>query len=747
VISVNLLLHPKYTSKGPNQSTMNEFSSPQRVRVLLPMSVGAAYDYAVPDGLRVEAGAFVRVPLGPREVVGVVWMLDPVLTIDPSKLRSLLEILPAPSLPAEAREFIDWVATYTMQPAGKVLRMSMSVPDALYPKAPRKGYRVTGQLPERMTAARQRVLDVLEGGIAQTAAQIAEISGVGQSVVKGLAEQNVLETIALPSEDPIPVPQNLDGGFELSEDQIEAASSIVDAVKTEKFSMTLLEGVTGSGKTEVYFEAIAAALEVGRQALVLLPEIALSSQWLTRFEVRFGVKPVEWHSDLGQGERRRNWRAVSEGYAKVVVGARSALFLPYSNLGLIIVDEEHEASFKQDEGVPYNARDMAVVRAQTGKLPVVLASATPALETLVNAKSGKYTHLLLPSRFGGANLPDVELIDLKHYRPGAQRWVSEPLIEAITKNLAEGRQAMLFLNRRGYAPLTLCDACGFRLQCPHCSAWMVEHRLSRRLQCHHCGYCASIPKNCPDCKEEDSFKACGPGIERLTEEAGILFPDANVTMIASDTMTGPKAAAQFVEDMSSGKIDLLVGTQIVAKGYHFPNLTLVGVVDADLGLAGGDLRASERTYQLLSQVAGRAGRAGHAGRVLLQTHMPEHPVMQAIKDQDAAAFIETETMMRQTAAMPPFGRLASVILSSIDAESLRNCSQMLARNAPHGDNFMIMGPAPAPLSMIRGRHRVRFLIKSTKDQNIQAIIGKWIKGIKIPSNTRMQIDVDPYNFM
>ncbi|MEH6495104.1 MAG: primosomal protein N' [Pseudomonas marincola] len=726
---------------------MSEFSTPQRVRVLLPISTGASYDYSVPADLHVEAGAFVRVPLGPREVVGVVWMLDPTLTIDASKLRGILEILPVQALPVEARNFVDWVATYTMQSAGKVLRMCMSVPDALYPKAPRKGFRLTSALPDRMTPARQRVIDAMEGGLAHTAQQIAEMAGVTTSVVKGLAEKSVLEAIALPSEDPIPVPQNLSGGFELSEDQKLAAASLVEAALSSKFSVSLLDGVTGSGKTEVYFEAIAATLKANRQALVLLPEIALSSQWLSRFEARFGVKPVEWHSDLGQGERRRNWRGVSEGRAKVVVGARSALFLPYSDLGLIIVDEEHEASFKQDEGVPYNARDMAVVRAQAGSFPVVLASATPALETLVNAKSGKYEHLKLPSRFGGAHLPEVQLIDLKDYRPGAQRWVSEPLIEEITKTLAEGRQAMLFLNRRGYAPLTLCDACGHRLQCPHCSAWLVEHRLSRRLQCHHCGFRTTIPKDCPECEEEDSFKACGPGIERLTEEAGFLFPDANVAMIASDTMTGPKAAADFVENMISGKIDLLVGTQIVAKGYHFPNLTLVGVVDADLGLAGGDLRASERTYQLLSQVAGRAGRAGHAGRVLLQTHMPEHPVMQALASQDVDSFIESETNMRQNAAMPPFGRLASVILSSVDPESLRNCAQTLARKAPHGDNFMIMGPAPAPLSMIRGRHRVRFLIKCTKDQNIQSIIGKWIKGIKIPSNTRLQIDIDPYNFM
>jgi len=720
---------------------------PQRVTVLLPMSMGAAYDYTVPDDLQPVCGTFVRVPLGPREVIGVVWALDPVLSVDISKLRDILEILPVPPLPAAARDFIDWVASYTIQPVGKVLRMSMSVPDALYPKAPRKGYRRSGTMPARLTPARQRVLDILEAGMAYTAAEITDLAGVSVSVVKGLADQGALEYVALPSEELVPIPQHLAAGFDLSEDQAAAVKMLSDAVAKDDYSATLLEGVTGSGKTEVYFEAIAATLAKGRQALVLLPEIALSSQWLSRFEARFGVKPVEWHSDLGTSARRRNWRAVIEGRAKVVVGARSALFLPYSDLGLIIVDEEHEASFKQDEGIPYNARDMAVVRAHIGKFPVVLASATPSLETLVNAQNGKYGHVVLPSRFGGAHLPDVELVDLKNHRPGAQRWISEPLETAVHQTLAEGRQAMLFLNRRGYAPLTLCDACGFRLQCPHCSAWLVEHRARHRLQCHHCGYAASLPKQCPDCEEEDSFKACGPGIERLTEEAELLFPEAKIRMIASDTMNGPAAAAEFVDAMTAGEIDLLVGTQIVAKGYHFPNLTLVGVVDADLGLAGGDLRASERTFQLLSQVAGRAGRAGHRGRVLLQTHMPEHPVMEAIRDQDAAAFIEMESALRQNAAMPPFGRLASLVLSSIDTESLNHCARELARRAPSGDNFLIMGPAPAPLSMIRGRYRVRFLIKSAREMNMQQIIRRWLKGVKIPAKTRLQIDIDPYNFM
>ncbi|GLQ07862.1 primosomal protein N' [Sneathiella chinensis] len=714
---------------------------------MLPMSIGEAYDYEVPDHLGVTMGQFVKVPFGPREVTGVVWGEAVNSKVAANRIKAVQECLPVSPLPAESREFVDWVSHYTMQRPGRVLRMCMNVPEALYPKAPRTGYRRTGAAVDKMTPARRRVLEVLEGRVARTTAEISDIAGVSSSVIKGLADKGVLEPVSLPAEETIPVPDAEHPGFDLSDAQQNAADIFRARVQADDFSALLLEGVTGSGKTEVYFEAIAECLRQGRQALVLLPEIALSSQWLSRFEARFGVKPVEWHSDLGQGNRRRNWRAVIEGEAKVVVGARSALFLPFASLGLVVVDEEHEASFKQDEGVPYNARDMAVVRARIGKFPVILASATPSLETLTNAEMGRYQHIRLASRFGVAVLPAVELVDLKEHRPGAQRWISEPLRLAVEETLKSGQQAMLFLNRRGYAPLTLCDTCGHRLQCPHCSAWLVEHRMLRKLQCHHCGFSSPLPKECPECQDEDSFKACGPGIERLAEEAELLFPDANIAMIASDTLSGPKAAAEFVEAMTEGQINLLIGTQIVAKGYHFPALTLVGVVDADLGLAGGDLRASERTYQLLSQVAGRAGRAEHPGKVILQSYIPEHPVMEALVQQDAAAFFNSERQSRESAAMPPFGRLAALVLSSPDPESVFSFAKNLSRIAPHGDQFLIMGPAPAPLSMIRGRHRYRFLVKTAKNVQIQKLIGQWLKGIKVPSNVRMQIDIDPYNFM
>lgn len=697
--------------------------------------------------MEIILGQFVAVPLGRREVTGVVWEEAPDSDFPEDRMKDVLEILPVPGLPDETRVFIDWVAKYTMQRRGRVLRMAMSVPDALYPKPPRKGYRSSGVQPEKMTTARQRVLEIAADGPALTASDLANLAGVSSSVVKTLATQGVLETVELPAEKPIGRPDWQHPGSTLSSDQSNASSQLVASVEKAAFDVSLLHGVTGSGKTEVYFEAIVACLRKKKQALVLLPEIALSTQWLSRFENRFGVRPVEWHSDLSQAERRRNWRAVVEGRALVVVGARSALFLPFPELGLIVVDEEHESSFKQDEGVPYNARDMAVVRGKIGDFPVVLASATPSLETLINAQSKRYSYLKLPSRFGEATLPSVEIVDLKENSPGPQRWISEPLRLAAEETLKAGQQVMLFLNRRGYAPLTLCDTCGHRLQCPHCSAWLVEHRLVKRLQCHHCGYTAQTPRNCPECEDEESFKACGPGIERLAEEAEFLFPGKKIATIASDTITSPRAAAEFVNAMEKGEIDILIGTQIVAKGYHFPKLTLVGVIDADLGLEGGDLRAAERTYQLLSQVAGRAGREAQKGKVILQSHIPEHPVIEAIVHQQEDAFFAYEKSARQEARMPPFGRLAALILSGPDAESVAGFARMLARSAPIADNFIILGPAPAPLSMIRGRHRYRFLVKCEKAVNIQAVIGNWLKGRKVPSKIRLQIDIDPYNFM
>jgi primosomal protein N' (replication factor Y) len=536
----------------------------------------------------------------------------------------------------------------------------------------------------------------------------------------------------------------------LSPDQGRAAAELVARARGG-FSVTLLDGVTGSGKTEVYFEAVAEALRQGGQVLVLLPEIALSAQWLERFRARFGAAPVVWHSDLTRAQRRRAWRAVADGRALVVVGARSALFLPFRALRLIVVDEEHDTSYKQEEGVIYHARDMAVVRARLGGIAAVLASATPSLETMTNVERGRYGHLHLPERHGGAQLPAVTVVDMRQDPPPGGRWLSPPLEAALAETLGAGEQAMLFLNRRGYAPLTLCRHCGARLNCPNCTAWLVEHRLAGRVACHHCGHNLPIPESCPECGEADALVACGPGVERLAEEAAALFPAARAEIMTSDTVYGPGAAAELVRRVEAHEIDLLIGTQIMAKGHHFPLLTLVGVIDADLGLVGGDLRAAERTYQLLSQVAGRAGRDARPGRVVIQTYMPEHPVIDALVSGDRERFLAEEAAARRAARMPPFGRLAAVIVSGRDADEVDAVAGALGRSAPREDDLVVLGPAPAPLATLRGHHRRRLLVKAgagpDSNTNLQGVIRRWIAGVRQPGGVRVKVDIDPYSFL
>ncbi|MDH5748446.1 MAG: primosomal protein N', partial [Rhodospirillales bacterium] len=653
----------------PPIETRSRHVSGTRVSVLLPLPLSGAYDYRVPEGMELGAGDFVTVPLGARIATGVVWGEGSGDVAD-KKLKEVLIRLETPPLPLESLRFVDWVSAYSLAPAGAVLKMVMSVPAALEPPKTINLYSLAGETgPDtgklRMTPARLRVMEALSVMPSLTAADLVREAAVGPAVVKGMAEAGILAVREQAVSIEFPRPDVSLAGLELSADQVRAAVDLVGKVARKKFSVTLLDGVPGSGKTEVYFHAVAEALKQNRQVLVLLPEIALSAQWLSRFQARFGCEPAVWHSDLTASRRREIWRAVAEGRAHVVVGARSALFLPFADLGLIVIDEEHEAAFKQEEGVIYNARDMAVVRARLGGIPAIAVSATPSLETVSNVREGKYDGLHLADRHAGAALPEIEAVDLRAEKPSRGNWISPALRMAVESVLERGEQAMLYLNRRGYAPLTLCRTCGHRIECPRCSAWLVEHRFSSggRMQCHHCGFASPLPDRCPECDAEDPFAACGPGVERLAEEATSLFPEARTVIAASDTLTGPNAAAEMVRRIEDHEVDLIIGTQIVAKGYHFPLLTLVGVVDADLGLAGGDLRAAERTFQLLYQVSGRAGRADKAGKVLLQTYMPEHPVMQALVSGDRDRFLEAEADARRTAGMPPFGRLAALIVS------------------------------------------------------------------------------------
>ena len=717
----------------------------QRVSVLLPLPLTGTYDYLMPDESAAPQGTFVRVPLGGRTAEGVIW--GPASgDVDLAKLKPVSDLLTVPPLPDVSRRFVDWVASYTMTPPGAVLRMVMSQPEALYPPPTVIHYELADPLPKyRETAARLSVIEQARAGPSRGATELARDAGCSTGVVTGLADAGVLRRIETAPAPP-PLPDADAAKVTLSESQSAAAETLSNAVTTGGFNVFLLDGVTGSGKTEVYFEAIATALRNDKQVLVLLPEIALGQQWRSRFEARFGAQAAEWHSDLTMATRRETWRAVAAGQARIVVGARSALFLPFPDLGFIVVDEEHDSAYKQEDGVIYNARDMAVVRAHLGLVPVALVSATPSLESLSNAEQGRYQTLRLAERHAGASIPSVDTIDMRSSAPGGGRWMSEAMIAAVEQTLSNGEQVMLYLNRRGYAPLTLCRTCGHRFQCPRCSAWLVEHRLIGRLQCHHCGHSIRPPDTCPDCGKEDTLAACGPGVERVAEEARALFPAARVAIAASDTLQSPRAAAELVRQLEDGEIDVVVGTQIIAKGYHFPMLTLIGIIDADIGLTGGDLRAAERTYQILHQVSGRAGRAERAGRVALQTYLPEHPVLQALAAGDRDAFMAIEKESREVAHMPPFGRLVALIVSGIDEATVDRAASGLGRSAPNIEGVRVFGPAPAPFALLRGRHRRRLLMHASKNTPVQRIVEQWLKRTGLPKKVRVQVDVDPYSF-
>lgn len=719
-----------------------------RIRCLVFNAALGPLDYRVPDGMDVVPGSVVLAPLGPRQIVGVVWEAErlPATEVPDAKLRPILAVLPVPPLPAPLRRLIEWTADYYLASLASVARMALSSTAALRGGGTVTEYRLSGHEPARLTPQRAQAMDLLNDQQA-TIRELAEIAGVSDAVLRGMVNAGLLEPVLVDSDRPYPAPDPHFAEPVLSEQQTEASDKFVAAVKARQFHPFLLDGVTGSGKTETYFEGIAAAIADNRQVLVLLPEIALTESFLKRFEARFGVTPVTWHSSLKASERRRAWRSVSLGVASVVVGARSALFLPFPNLGMIVVDEAHEISFKQDDGVRYNARDVAVMRARFEGIPVVLASATPALESLQMAESGRYERVVLPDRFGGATMPAITVINLCESQPERGRWLAPLLVEALKDRLAKGEQSLLFLNRRGYAPLTLCRKCGFRFQCPNCSAWLVEHRLSRRLACHHCGHEVPPPATCPECAEPDCLVACGPGVERIADEVAEILPDARVALVTSDTLTSPAKAAEFVEMASAGAIDVIVGTQLVTKGFHFPELTLVGVVDADMGLEGGDLRAAERTYQQVAQVSGRAGRGEKAGEVFIQTRHPTAAVIEALASGDRDAFYAAETEARRDAGAPPFGRWAAIIVSSEDEAEARDAARAIGGTAPRLSDVMVLGPAPAPLSLLRGRYRYRLLVNARRSTEVQRIIREWLDPLRFPQGVRVAVDIDPYSFV
>ena len=783
----------------------------RRLPVLLPVALDQTYDYRLPQeagdgpaladvatcggitaassaGGAFAPGAFVLVPFGAQQRIGIVWDkpypehketgaagkgLDAsgpdagrrdgkrhdgkrhdgrcAKALPDKKLKSIIKPIDVPPLPVLSLRFAEWIATYTLSPLGMVARMMMSAPNAFEPAKPRLGVAIAQDavLPPRMTAERIRVMELAGDGLIRARSELARQAQCSSGVVNGLVAAGCLVEVEIPpGRFPIPDPEH--AKVEFGEHQLEAVHGLRAAVDGDNFSVTLLDGVTGSGKTEVYFEAVAASLARGRQVVIMLPEIALTSQFINRFKARFGCAPAEWHSALSGGQRARVWKAAATGEAACIVGARSALFLPFKDLGLIVVDEEHDQGYKQDDRVNYQGRDMAVVRGSLGGFPVVLASATPSIESHVNAQNGRYRHLILKGRYSGTELPDVRAIDLRKGRdpPERGRWLSPILVTAIEETLADDQQSLLFLNRRGYAPMTLCRACGHRFECPQCTAWLVEHRFRKRLTCHHCGFSLPLPNRCPKCEAEDTLIPCGPGVERIAEEVSERFPDARMALLSSDLVPGLKEMRKVIDSIERREADIIIGTQMVAKGHHFPGLQTVGIVDGDLGLTGADPRAAERSFQLMHQVTGRAGRTHARGRGFVQTHLPEHPVMQAIVKGDRDAFVTCEIKARQAAMMPPYGRLAALVISARDRVQAEGFAREVVRRAPPAKCIEVLGPAEAPIAIVRGRHRLRILVKAPRNQDIQSYIRAWMSAAPAPrGDLRLSIDVDPYNFL
>ncbi|EGF92233.1 primosomal protein N [Asticcacaulis biprosthecium C19] len=717
-----------------------------KVVVLAP--VPEALDYAVPDGMDIAIGDHVVVPLGHAKVRGLVIGLIREAIDFP--LKPILSKPDDPPVPENSLHFWLWAANWTVTPPGTFLNGCLRALKVARAQV-RLGYVRTGIEPARITKARERVIEtaILPMGLGE----LALAAGVSEGVVTGLAKEGVLEKVALPFDDRIPQPDPDFAPARLNPSQ-SAAHQLLQMEMAKGFAPVLLDGVTGSGKTEVYLESVADVLRAdpAAQVLILLPEIALTQAVLGRLKARFGVEVAQWHANIGNSSRRRIWEGVATGKIRLVVGARSALFLPYVRLGLIVIDEEHDSSYKQEEGVRYHARDLAVFRARMDGAMVVMASATPSLETLTNAEKERYTWIRLEKRHGTAVLPDIELIDMKAHAPGKgqkneQMWLSDILVAEVWETLKRREQVLLFLNRRGYAPLVLCKACGEKMSAPNTDSWLVEHRSSGRLVCHLTGFSMRKPKICPHCKAVDSLVSVGPGVERILEEVQSRFPDARAEVFSSDTVPDAASSAALIRRIEDHDIDIVIATQAAAKGHNFPNLTLVGIVDADLGLKGGDLRAAERTFQLLQQATGRAGRSVKPGKALLQTYTPEHPVMQALAHQDREAFYAYEGMSREMAGFPPYGRLAALILQAKDQKLLDRFSRELALFIPNTDGIDVYGPADAPLALVRGQWRKRFLVRADRNRDLQGFVNHWLAAIKRPNAIRLIVDIEPYSFL
>ncbi|MBV6657754.1 MAG: primosomal protein N' [Devosiaceae bacterium] len=732
--------------KAPNDSP-SLWHEGDAVEVVIPAPLPTPLTYRVGEGQTVTKGSIVKVPLGTRQVLGTVWGPAEPGRMD-NRLKPVIDTMDVPPVREPLRNFIAWVADWTLAAPGMVAKMVTRGEELMQREPPILAVRRTGEEPAKLTDTRRRVLEIAKPGESFTKTGLADLAGVSVAVIDGLVKAGVFEKVWLEREpgriEPNPDfdPRTLTGG------QADAVEALIAPPTADTPSIALLEGVTGSGKTEVYFEAVANTLRQGRQVLILLPEIALTQALLDRFAERFGALPGEWHSAITPKARRQVWRGTAEGKVKVVIGARSALYLPFEDLGLVIVDEEHEAAYKQEEWVSYNARDMAIVRAKFEGAQTILASATPSVESRVNAQAGRYQHILLPARYAARPLPSLSAIDMRRTPPERGSWLAPPLIEAVHDTLERGEQSLIFLNRRGYAPLTLCRTCGHRFECSQCSAWLVQHRFTQTLNCHHCGHVEKLPDACPECGSTDTLAASGPGVERIAEEVATRFPDARSLVLSSDMIGGPKRLKMELEAVANGEVDIVIGTQLVAKGHNFPGLTLVGVVDADVGFGQGDPRAAERTFQLLTQVTGRAGRADKPGMGLIQTYMREHPVLGALLAHDTERFYQLEEEARRRAHLPPFVRFVAVVVSASDASAARTYAANLKRSAPTSEAIEVLGPVDAPMAMLRGRHRQRLLVRGPRGRQTQTYVRQWLAGAeKARGDLRVDVDVDPQSFI
>ncbi len=726
-------------------STIKTSSKSQKIMpVIVPYKVKEPFQYTVPEKMKLSPGDIVSVPLGKKIVKGVIWNRASIKKISQKKLKMIIKKIDCPPISHDLLYLIDWISRYTLSPLGLVLKLVMPPTDT---KDKFKEVYFIIKNPEgKITSGRFKVLEFLENYPNSTSKEIINATGVSAGIIRGLVKKELILHKTVIDKEEFTANHFNEKKSTLTKEQLSISKKLILKFQSNNFSVTLIDGVTGSGKTEVYFEIISEALRKNFQCLIMLPEISLTQQWLEKFTIRFGQKPIIWHSSVSKSERSNSWKKIQSGQASVVVGARSSLFLPFKKLGLVIIDEEHDTSYKQQDNVIYNARDMAIVRSKLLNIPLILVSATPSLETIFNVKQKKYDMLNLKQRFGSAKLPQISIIDLNSEKISASSWLSKPLINEIDSCLKRNLQSLLFLNRRGYAPLTLCRKCGHRSKCNNCSSWLVAHQTISKLLCHHCGYSIPLKSNCDKCESENSLVLVGPGIERISEEVAKIFPNAKQEVLSSDNLSNPKESAKLFEKIKNNNVDIIIGTQVISKGHHFPNLALVGVVDGDIGLVGGDLRANEKTFQLLFQVSGRAGRESEEGRALIQTYYPDYPVMQSIKKGLRDDFIEYELNSRRRNTMPPYGKLASIIISSEVELEAKKCAQKLSFIAPKSREISVFGPSPAPLKLLRGQFRYRLLIKAKKNTNIQKYITNWISAYPKTSNIKIQIDIDPYSF-